>query len=385
MPIWVSAEISELKVNYSGHCYIDLVEKGADGATPQAQVRSVIWRSNYDRIAPQFTHVTGHKLEAGLKILAKVMVNYHEVYGFSLQIVDIDPNYTLGDIQRARQLTIEQLKGDGVWEMNKEAHMPLVLHRIAVVSSPQAAGYQDFTKELSRYTYDIRTTLFEAVMQGAAAEESITSALSDIADRESEFDAVVIIRGGGATSDLACFDSYHICSYITQFPLAVITGIGHDKDVSIADMVAHTSLKTPTAVAGWIVDRAAKIEEWLEGAAHQLRSFTHTATHKQHLIIEQLKSQLSSQAQLFLTQKRIQIGMLPDQIKDGVHHLLRHERQRLERAQELSESHSPEQILKLGFAVVRHGGQAVTNSKTLSSGDRLQVELANGTVDTIVE
>ena len=195
-----------------------------------------------------------------------MLVSYHELYGFSLQITDIDPSYTLGDMERQRQQTIAQLQQDGVWEMNREVPMPAVVQRIAIVSSVNAAGYQDFCKELDKSPYRFRLTLFDAFMQGEAAEESIVEALCAVADRAEDFDAVVLIRGGGSRSDLNCFNAYRLCAHVAQFPLPILTGIGHDKDTSVADMVAHTALKTPTAVAGWLVERMAGIEGWLDSA-----------------------------------------------------------------------------------------------------------------------
>ena len=216
LPVWVSAEISEVKVNYSGHCYLELVEKGGDNGVPLAQSRAVIWRTAYSRIAGYFEAETGQRLAAGIKILAKVAVNYHELYGFSLQITDIDPSYTLGDMERQRQMTIAQLQKEGVWDMNREAPMPAIVQRIAVVSSANAAGYQDFCKELARSAYRFELTLFDAFMQGEAAEESIIEALCNVAARPEKFDAVVLIRGGGSRSDLNCFNAYRLCATWAQ-------------------------------------------------------------------------------------------------------------------------------------------------------------------------
>ena len=254
LPLWVSAEIAEVKVNYSGHCYLELVEKGEGDGVPKAQARAVIWRSQYARIAAYFEAETGQRLAAGMRILAKATVNYHELYGFSLQLLDVDPAYTLGDMERQRQQTIARLQAEGVWEMTRQQALPAVVQRIAVVSSSRAAGYQDFCNELAKSPYRFCLTLFDAVVQGAAAEDSIVDALSRIAAAGEAFDAVVMIRGGGSSSDLNCFNAYRLCNHVAQFPLPVVTGIGHDKDTSVADLVAHTALKTPTAVAasnGW--------------------------------------------------------------------------------------------------------------------------------------
>ena len=213
LPLWVSAEIAEVKVNYSGHCYLELVEKGEGDGVPKAQARAVIWRSQYARIAAYFEAETGQRLAAGMRILAKATVNYHELYGFSLQLLDVDPAYTLGDMERQRQQTIARLQAEGVWEMNRQQAMPAVVQRIAVVSSSRAAGYQDFCNELAKSPYRFCLTLFDAVVQGAAAEDSIVDALSRIAAAGEAFDAVVMIRGGGSSSDLNCFNAYRLCNH----------------------------------------------------------------------------------------------------------------------------------------------------------------------------
>ena len=248
LPVWVSAEISEIKVNYSGHCYLELVEKGGDNGVPLAQSRAVIWRTAYPRIAGYFEAETGQRLAAGIKILAKVAVNYHELYGFSLQITDIDPTYTLGDMERQRQMTIAQLQQEGVWDMNREAPMPVVVQRVAVVSSANAAGYQDFRKELAKSPYRFDVTLFDAFMQGAAAEESIVAALCAVAERMDEFDAVVLIRGGGS----ALYGSNAIAGVVN-----IITKEPHRNSVSLANTTGFTeagrgatsTASTPTASA----------------------------------------------------------------------------------------------------------------------------------------
>ena len=211
LPVWVVAEVSELKVNYSGHCYLELVEKSepARGGTPipRAQARAVIWRQQYAMLSAYFEAETGSRLAAGMKILAKVLVSYHELYGLSLQITDLDASYTLGEVERQKQMTIAQLQADGVWDMNREQELPLLTQRVAIVSSAAAAGYRDFCNELQQGGYAFRTTLFDAVVQGQAAEESICAALAAVAERQEEFDVVVIIRGGGSASDLSCFNS----------------------------------------------------------------------------------------------------------------------------------------------------------------------------------
>ena len=264
LPVWVAAEISEMKVNYSGHCYLELVEKGGANGVPAAKASAVIWRSHYGPIASYFASKTGERLAVGMKVLVRVTLSYHELYGLSFQIQDIDPTYTVGDWEQQRQQTIARLREEGVWDMNRELDVPRVPQRVAVVSSANAAGYQDFGKEIARSAYRVELTLFDAFMQGHGAEDSIIEALERVADRAEEFDVVALIRGGGSQSDLACFNSYRLCAHVAQFPVPIVTGIGHDKDESVADMVAARRLKTPTAVAAWVVEQMSEFDGALE-------------------------------------------------------------------------------------------------------------------------
>ncbi len=393
MPVWVAAEISELKVNYSGHCYIELVEKAdepaatsprggrASSSVPRAQARAVIWRSQYPMLSAYFEAETGSKLAAGMKILAKVLVSYHELYGLTLQIVDLDASYTLGEVQRQRQMTIKRLQADGVWDMNRETAMPMLVQRIAVVSSASAAGYRDFMNELRSGGYAFRTELFDAVVQGAAAEESVTAALSAIAERAEEFDAVAMIRGGGSATDLSCFDSYLICSYVAQFPLPVITGIGHDKDTSVADMVAHKALKTPTAVAAWLTDRMARIEAWLDESARRLHDTAVAATRNERLRLERLASDTAREGGMYVERCRSALGLLREQTAAAALRIVESNKARLEAADGLVEGRSPQRIMRMGFAVVRSGGRALLSTEGLRAGERIEVELCDGALD----
>ena len=406
MPVWVSAEISELKVNYSGHCYLDLIEKGEHDTVASAEARAVIWRNQYGHIASYFEAETGTKLGAGIRILAKVLVTYHELYGFSLQITDIDPTFTLGDMERRRQETVARLKSEGVWDMNRETEVPQAVQRIAVVSSAQAAGYQDFCKELGRSAYRFHVELFDAFMQGSAAEDSIIAALIAVAGRMDEFDVVVVIRGGGSRSDLNCFDSYRLCNYIAQFPLPILTGIGHDKDVSVADMVAHTPLKTPTAVAGWLVDRMAEAEGAVDYAALQLSELTRGLLHREEVALEryagdlkQLSTQLltrhtarlerareliSDAARVILSRRGDEIGVVQNFFPDMVRGVLQREKQRMAMAAELIETRHPKQILRLGFAIVRSKNRGVISVAESQVGDEVEIEVADGRIDATI-
>lgn len=264
LPVWVKAEISEMTVNRSGHCYLDLVETEQGTDTVIARCRATIWSYTFRMLRPYFETTSGQTFGEGLKVLLQAKIEYHEVYGLSLNIRDIDPVYTLGDLARQRREIIGRLKEDGVFEMNKELELPLVPQRLAVISSPTAAGLQDFLDQLHKnpHQFVFYTKLFPAVMQGSEAPRSIMNALDLIYEYEDLFDAVVIIRGGGAQLDLACFDHYELASHVAQFPLPVITGIGHDKDDTVIDLVAHTRMKTPTAVAEFLISGALRF--WQE-------------------------------------------------------------------------------------------------------------------------
>ena len=389
LPVWVVAEVAELKVNYSGHCYLELVEKTESkrggSSTPTAQARGVIWRSQWAMIAPYFRAQTGSDLAAGMKILTKVLVSYHELYGLSLQITDIDPAYTLGEVERQKQMTIAQLQADGVWDMNREQTLPYLVQRIAVVSSAAAAGYRDFVNELNAGGYAFRCDLYDAVVQGAGAEESICAALEEVALKQEQYDAVVLIRGGGSASDLSCFNSYRLCSYVAQFPLPVLTGIGHDKDTSVADMVAHTPLKTPTAVAAWLVDRMERIEGWLEEMSTQLARLAVESTKREELRLERFAAEIKLQATTYCQRAESRLDVMREQLLSLVERRLEREQQRLEIAQRSVEALSPKRIMQLGFAVVRSGGKALKSVASAAKGEVVEIELMDGTIKARVE
>jgi exodeoxyribonuclease VII large subunit len=252
---WVVAEISELKVNFNGHCYLELIEKESTGESIKAKARATIWASVYRMIQPYFETTTRSSLAAGMKVMVKATAEFHELYGFSLNIIDIEPSYTLGEMARQKQEIISRLVAEGVFEMNKSLSLPELPRRIAVISSRTAAGLGDFMDQITRndFGYKFYVKLFPAIMQGEEAEQSIIAALDAIFRYEWFFDLVVIIRGGGAQSELICFNSYWLAYHICQFPLPVLTGIGHEQDETIADLVAHTRLKTPTAVAEFLI------------------------------------------------------------------------------------------------------------------------------------
>ena len=379
-PLWISAEISELKVNRSGHCYLNLVEKGATDGAPRAEARAVIWKSAYLSMASMFEAATGATLRAGLRVLVRVVVTYHEIYGFSLQIIDIDPRYTLGEIERRRRETIVRLQQDGVWDMNRELELPRPTLRIAIVSSDTAAGYQDFMNELGRSTYRFQTTLFRSLMQGDAAEESIVAALTEIAQREEDFDVVAIIRGGGSTSDLALFDSYLIASYVAQFPLPIFSGIGHDKDVSVVDMVAHTSLKTPTAVATKLVEMADYEMTLVENFATEIAHNVEDMLHGEELRLYTHGVNISREATRHISNHEKRIELLKDGLLSRVEYMISTEEQRLNAAERTLQSYSLDNILRLGFAVARNQEGVLKSIANTRIGESVDIELLDGVV-----
>lgn len=306
---WVTFEISSINVQRpAGHCYIDAVEKTPTGEIA-AQMKATIWSSQYARIASKFRMATGTDLQRGMKILANVSASYHSRFGLSINITDIDPSFTIGESERLRRETVQRLRADGIWDMNRSlAEGVGIVSRIAVVSSPTAAGYGDFCHQIEESGYRIDVTLFDSIVQGDQAEKSIMDSLERICREEERFDAIVIIRGGGAKGDLDCFDSYGICAAIAQMPLPVITGIGHDRDISIADMVAAIPLKTPTAVAAWIVDRIRNFLMEMERATDEINNRTRHILMGLWNVLESRKSQLAGTAGWILSEKHLKMA-----------------------------------------------------------------------------
>lgn len=402
LPVWVVAEISELKVNYSsGHCYLELVEKGGANGVPKAKANAVIWSNTYGMLSSYFRGATGQDLAVGMKVLMSVSVTYHELYGLSLKVTDIDPLYTVGDMERQRLAAIAKLQEDGVFDLNRELEMPLAPQRIAVVSSPGAAGYQDFLNELSASGYRFDVDLFEAIMQGHSAEESIIDALSRIADDMVAYDAVVIIRGGGSQSDLSFLNSYIMCFHIAQFPIPVIAGLGHDKDQSVLDMVAAVSLKTPTAVAGYLVQRAASVDAELDMAESALShaaaevlakesqrlqglgvgvvKYSKELTHRVEIRLERLRVELSHQRSNFFLRQSNQLNSMETLLAARPMVALNRAGLQLDNMRSLVEGRDPQRILSLGFSIVRSEGRAVKDVSHLAVGQDIEITFETGT------
>ena len=400
LPVWVAAEISEMKVNYSGHCYLELVEKGGANGVPAAKASAVIWRSHYGPIASYFASKTGERLAVGMKVLVRVTLSYHELYGLSFQIQDIDPTYTVGDWEQQRQQTIARLREEGVWDMNRELDVPRVPQRVAVVSSANAAGFQDFCKEIARSAYRVELTLFDAFMQGHGAEDSIIEALERVADRAEEFDVVALIRGGGSQSDLACFNSYRLCAHVAQFPLPIVTGIGHDKDESVADMVAARRLKTPTAVAAWVVEQMSEFDGRLEALSQAVERYAVEllsaerqrlernaalvatqavgATRRLELTLERYSSELRRMSQALVAEQRNRATRAEELLHRASDYFVRSERERLAALEQAVAARDPQRIMALGFAVVSLGGRAVSDASQVDVGSEVSIRLAKG-------
>ncbi len=362
---WVTGELSEVRETAAGHCYIELVQRDETTDETVAKARGTVWSRIYSLLRPYFLEQTGQPFAAGLKVLLQVTVSFHELYGYSLDVCDIEPSYTIGDIARRRQLIIKRLTDEGVIGLNKELDLPLLPQRIAVISSATAAGYGDFCDQLlgNRYGFVFYPHLFPAPMQGSAAEQGIIEALNSIASNIDLWDAVVIIRGGGATSDLGCFDTYDLANNCAQFPLPIITGIGHLRDESLLDIVAHTSAKTPTAAAELFIHamlaNEATLAELQEGIAAAITGRIESEKRG----IEQLVAQLPIATALFM---------------QAQHH-------RLDLCQRSIDAASPEHILSLGYSITRIGGKAVRDASLLAPGDEVETTTANGSFTSIVK
>ena len=403
---WVEAELSECRES-KGHCYMSLIQKEERSSTPIAKADARCWASKWMLIRPYFERITGQQLHAGMKVLLKVYPQFHEAFGFSWIVTDIDPTYTLGDMARKRQEIIRQLKEEGVFDLQKELTLPLFCQHIAVISSATAAGYGDFCNQLAEnpYGFQFSTQLFPATMQGEEVEQSIINALEKIYN--CQFDCVVIIRGGGATSDLSGFDTLALAENVANFPIPIITGIGHDRDESILDMVSHTRVKTPTAAAAFLISH---LKEVLDVIEYSQNTITRYAQQK----LSTLKSQLSTiqevlprlfsmvktrqEARLDTLQSRLlsniqqkligskagleayshRLPILMDRKMQAEHH-------RLQLMEEKLKALDPTLLLSRGYSITLHNGHAVKDASTLSPGDELETRLSQGTIHSIVK
>ena len=370
---WISGEINELKIN-SGHCYLELIQKDDNSKYIRAKAQAVIWAYTFNILKPYFESVTGKFLECGLKISVKVGVQYHRLYGLSLNVTDIDPVYTVGELQIRRNRIVEKLRDSGIFDMNRELEFPMLPKRIAVISSERSAGYEDFVNHLSDnvYGYSFATRLFDSTMQGAGAERSITDSLDDIYENKDDFDVAVIIRGGGAQSDLTCFDSFELASNVAQFPLPCLTGIGHNKDLSITDMTAYVMLKTPTAVADFLIGKFIEAETRLNSfrtiITQQIGKFVALRDDK----VATLFSALSSNINRILLKEKIKTDGMSVLIKGGTKHITESESLKISNLASKIKLYDPANILRRGYSLTLHKGKIVNDSTRLEEGDILE-------------
>ena len=381
---WVEAELSECRES-RGHCYMELIEKDEQTATPIAKASAKCWASKWMLVRPYFERATGQRLVAGMKVLLKVYPQFHEAFGFSWIVTDIDPTYTLGDMARKRQEIIRKLKEEGVFDLQKELTLPIFCQRIAVISSETAAGYGDFCNQLSNnpYGFQFQTQLFPAIMQGEGVEQSIINALERIYDQP--FDCVVIIRGGGATSDMSGFDTLALAEHVANFPLPIITGIGHDRDESILDMVSHTRVKTPTAAAALLIDH---LKEMLDTVMNAQNSITRLVQQKLSTLSAQLSNVSEAIPRLYNSEKTRQeakIDALQQRIPMLLERRLLAENHRLQLMEEKLKALDPQLLLKRGYSITLHNGRAVKDATTLKAGDEIETRLAQGLIHSIVK
>ena len=405
---WVQAELSEVRVN-NGHCYVEFVQKDRRGNGLVAKARGNIWRNVFAILKPTFERATGQLFTAGIKVLVEVSVSFHELYGYSLNVMDIDPSYTLGDMARKRQEILHQLQDEGVLELNKELDMPMLPKRIAVISSSTAAGYGDFSNQLANNQggFYFHTELFPAIMQGDGVEQSILQALDIIYAREEEFDVVVIIRGGGATSDLTGFDTYPLAAAVAQFPLPIITGIGHERDDTVLDMVSHTRVKTPTAAAEFLIDRMQEVADELtdlsqrlyHGAAtllanskeRLLRLQTRIPTRAMQRINDHLlylinvRHNISQAAILQVERKKQQFPLLKQHLLQLSMSIIEKKRFQLTLLQQKTADASPAKLLARGYSITLKNGKVIKDASLLKPGDEIVTKLKRGEVSSIVK
>ena len=407
---WVRAEMSDVRENgASGHCYLEFIEKDPRSGQLLAKVRGAIWAKTFRLLKPYFEMETGQRFVSGLKVLVRVTVDFHELYGLSLTVVDIDPAYTLGDMARKRLEIIRQLQEEGVFELNKELPLPLLPRRIALISSPTAAGYEDFMNQLThnRAGYPFYVKLFPALMQGERTEESVIAALDRIYAHQELFDVVALLRGGGATSDLNSFDSYLLAANCAQFPLPILTGIGHERDDTVVDLVAHTRLKTPTAVAEFLIarmDQAAQTVEELQQTMTQSAS-VRLLQEKQRLqsyatrfpalvgqrmernrtLLHQLGAKLPTMAQGFVERKRAMVDRLAVQLRNATTTHLAEKQRFLQLQEQFVRMASPDYILRRGYSLTLREGKIIKRAEELQAGEELTTRFMDGEVKSIIK
>ena len=390
---WVEAELSECREN-SGHCYMELIEKDERTNTPIARASAKCWRQTWQMAKPYFERTTGQQLRAGMKVLLKVYAQFHEAYGFSWIVSDIDPTYTLGDMARKRQEIIRQLKEEGVFDLQRELRIPTFAKRIAVISAQNAAGYGDFCRQLedNDYSFRFEVTLFPAIMQGEQVESSIIAALNTIYEAtvpdgspSGPYDCVVIIRGGGATADLSGFDTLALAENVAQFPLPVITGIGHDRDESILDMVANTKVKTPTAAAALLIENLRQVLDRINSAQQHLTTAISTKLSTLNVQLSSLQALIPTLALRTIGDQRHRIEMLESRLPVAIERRLTSQKHLLESLSLKLQGFDPQLLLSRGYSITLHHGRAVRDPKQLKAGDEIETRVEHGTIQSVVK
>ena len=405
---WVQAELSEVREN-NGHCFMELIQKDSRSNTPVAKASAKCWRNVWILIKSGFERVTGMQLHAGLKIMLQVHADFHENYGFSWIIEDLDPTYTIGDMARKRQEIIRMLKAQGVFDLQKQLIIPMFCQHVAVISSATAAGYDDFCHQLEHNDYGLQfcTQLFPAVMQGEQVEESVIAALNRINDRLEDFDVVVMIRGGGATSDMSGFDTLSLAENVANFPLPVITGIGHERDESVLDMISNTRVKTPTAAAAFLVEHLTQVYEQIQADQQYIVNYVNDRIEREKLRLNHLSSHIpvlfslaksnqkrqleQIQTEMFLAVKRIlsnhqeQLHILESRLILSVEKTFSDHRYRIQLLEQRMNALDPVLLLNRGYSITLHDGRIVTNADSMRPGDKLQTRLKEGVLHSVVE
>lgn len=381
---WLRAETSDVRRNRNGHCYLEFIEKDAITDSIIAKARGVIWSNVYEMLSQYFEKETGQQFTAGLNVLVRVSIEFHELYGYSLTVVDIDPSFTLGEIARNRQLVINRLEQEGVLTLNKELVLPEITNRIAVISSPTAAGYEDFMHQLNknRLGFKFYTKLFPAVMQGDRSEASIIAALERIFVNSEHFDAVAIIRGGGAAADLNCFDSYLLANNIAQFPLPVISGIGHERDVTVTDIVSHTRAKTPTAVAEFIIEHMSVAATELIDLQDRIISISENVISKEKSDLLLASKEVVHGAKMLLQREFATVDKYSSTMKHQIKQSLQSHYHHLENREQYINMVSPYNILKRGYTLTLKDGAFVTSVDDLKVGDKIETRFKDGSSES---
>jgi exodeoxyribonuclease VII large subunit len=384
--VWIRAEISELRENPGGHCYLEFIEKDSASDALLAKTKATIWASTYRMLKPYFESSTGQSLRAGLQVLVAVSVEFHDVYGFSLNVRDIDPTFTIGEMAARRLKIIRQLEADGVVDMNKQLELPELPQRLAIISSPTAAGYGDFSDQLNNDPshFGFYCKLFPAIMQGDQAEASIISALEKIYEHIELFDVVVIIRGGGATTDLACFDSYDLAINCAQFPLPVISGIGHQRDISILDMVAHTSVKTPTAAAEFLISKMQEAENVAINLVADIQNLIRNKIDSELRYVDQTQMRIKQTLRNWVVQRSHTIDRQKNRLKSAVRMQLLRQSNLLLLLEKNIETHSPAYLLKHGYTITTVNGKRITSAEQIKTGDKIRTFVSNGDFESEV-